>query len=106
MNYEKWQDIMGNIKDNFEIEEQGKKEVDEIRKKEFVVFQSPLGKVKLELLIQPVILDKKTTYSQRVGADVKVDYIYSDKEKSYKMTAFKWNEASEDWQEIDGSAFE
>ncbi|SRR6056297_1124950 len=107
MTQEKWQTIVGNIKDKFEVEEnktehfedQGGMDV------EFIVFKSPLGKVKLEFISKPVVLDKKTNYSRRIGSDVAVEYVYSEEEKTCSLNAYKWDETSEDWLKIDPSSF-
>lgn len=105
MTPERWKEIYGHVKDNFEVEDEGNLELEDNKEKEFIIFTTPMGKIKLEFLIQPLVLDKKTTYSQRVGSEVKVDYVLSDTEKTYKMKTFKWDMAIDDWQEIDSSMF-
>lgn len=72
---------------------------------DFIIFKGPLGMMKLEFITKPAILDKKTTYSRRIGSETKVDYIYSDTEKSSKFIAYKWNEDQEAWVEIDSKSF-
>jgi len=102
--YEKWFDILSIIKDKFDVEEENKRELSEEEGRgvvEWIVFRGPLGKIKLERLTKPVILDKKTTYSRRVGSETKVEYIYSDTEVSQKLKAYKWDEASQEWIEIE-----
>ncbi len=108
MNLDRCKDIIGNIKDKFEVldyqkehhEEQGGLDL------EYIIFNSPLGRVKLEFISKPVVLDKKTNYSRRIGSDVKVEYVYSEEEKTTKMEAYKWDESSDDWMKIDGGMFE
>jgi hypothetical protein len=107
MTMEKWQKIVGQIMDNFEViehekwheEEEGGADIERI------VFNGPLGKMKLEFIMRPAILDKKTTYSRRIGSETKVDYVYSPTEKTYKMIAFKWDDSQDDWVEMDGKMF-
>lgn len=108
MTNERWQNIIGNIKDNFEVEEHGKKHEDEMGGTdiEFIIFKGPLGKMKLEFVSKPVVLDKKTTYSRRIGAGTQVDYVYSEDERSYKLRAYKWDEAREDWAEMEAGMFD
>jgi len=105
MTKEKWQNIIGNIKDNFKVEEDGKEHLEQEGGVdiEFIIFNSPLGRVRLELVCKPVILDKKTTYSKRIGAETKIDYVYSEDEKSSKMIAYKWSDDKDEWEEFDGS---
>lgn len=106
MNLEKWEQIRLMAKDKFEIlnevEEEG---VDGIGKVHIIEFEGPIGRIKLEFVTKPRILDKKTTYSNRIGSDVKVDYVYSEDEETYQLNAFKWNDAEEVWQDIDAAAF-
>ena len=107
MQPEKWTIIKGNIKDNFKIEDEGSEHIDDEGgiDIEYIVFQSPLGKIRLEYITKPIVLDRKTTYSKRIGSETKIDYIYSDAEKSYKLDAYKWNDKAETWEEIDSSSF-
>ena len=108
MSPDKWNNIIGQIQDNFEVEEHDHRHEDEMGGVdiEFIVFQGPLGRIKLEFVSKPVVLDKKTIYSNRIGSGTKVDYIYSDTEKSHKMIAYKWDEGGDRWVEMDGRSFE
>ena len=107
MSPEKWEKIKGQIEDNFKAEEHGERHEDDMGgiDIEFIIFKGPLGRIKLEYISKPVVLDKKTTYSNRIGSNTKVDYVYSDTEKSYKMKAYKWDEEQDDWVEMDARAF-
>lgn len=108
MNQERWTKITNNIKDNFEMEDEGEQHLDDEGGVDikFVVFNGPLGKIRLEYIVKPVILDKKTTYSRRIGSETKVDYVYSEEDKSHKMIAYKWSDENDDWMEMDAGAFE
>lgn len=108
MTPEKWETIVGNIKDNFDVIDQGEEHIDDEGGVDlkFIEFDGPLGHMRLEMALKPVVLDKKTTYSKRIGSETKVDYVYSDTERSCKLSVYKWNEAQEDWMEIDGKMFE
>ncbi|MCK5211447.1 hypothetical protein KAJ89_01975 [Candidatus Parcubacteria bacterium] len=108
MNQDKWAKIIGNIKDNFKLEDEGEQHIDDEGGVDikYIVFNGPLGKIRLEYIIKPVILDKKTTYSRRIGSETKVDYVYSEEDKSHQMIAYKWDEEQDDWAEMDASAFE
>jgi len=108
MTYERWQEIFGRIKDNFSIEDQGREHLDDEGgvDVDYVVFKSSLGRIKLELISKPVIVDKKINYSKRIGSHSQVDYVYSETEKTYKMNAYKWDDEMEDWIEIAAKNFE
>lgn len=108
MTKEKWEKIKGNILDNFEVLDKGEEHLDDEGGTdiEFVVFSGPMGKIRLEFIVKPVILDKKTTYSRRIGSETKVDYVYSETEKSEHLIAYKWSEESDNWEEIDSKMFD
>ncbi|MBD3247966.1 hypothetical protein GF382_01590 [Candidatus Falkowbacteria bacterium] len=107
MTSEKWKQILGNILDNFEVEEHEEEHIDEMGgiDLEYVIFKSPLGRVKLEYEEKPVVLDKKTTYSHRAGSETSVEYVYSETEKSQRMKAYKWDEAGDEWEEMNAGGF-
>lgn len=104
---EKWQSLIGNIKDNFKIEEEGKfRDEDEGGADiEFIVFAGPLGRMRLEFVSKPVIMDKKTTYSKRIGSETQVDYVYSETEKTHVLIVYKWEDDKNDWIEIEADSF-
>lgn len=108
MTKDRWQTILGQLKDNFEVEETGEEHVDDEGGVtiEFVIFKGPLGRMRLEFVSKPAVLDKKTTYSKRIGSETKVDYIYSKDERAETMTAYKWDDGIEEWVEMEASMFE
>ncbi len=114
MHREKWLDIIGLIKDKFEIidERKEKEEIGEdvngktvMGRREIIEFNGPLGKMKLELTTRPIVVEKKTNYSRRIGSETDVKYIFSDSEETSKFIAYKWNKNSDDWMEISGDMF-
>lgn len=100
MNNNKWEELINMVENKFGILEHGtEKTEDGMGDIAFIVFNGPQGRVKLELMTRPVIIDKKTTYSKRAGtAASSVEYIYSDTEKTQKLHAFLWS--AEGWREI------
>lgn len=107
MTPEKWKNILGNIKDNFAVEEKGSEHLDEEGgiDIEYVVFTGPTGKVRLEFISKPVVLDKKTIYSRRIGSETKIEYVYSETERAYKLMAYKWDEKEGEWVEMKEEMF-
>ena len=103
MQLEKWQNTVGMIKDQFEVEEDGKEEIEDVPNGtvEFIIFQGPMGRIKLEYIVKPVLLDKKTIGSRRIGSETTVDYIYSEDEFTNTFKAFKQDEDSEEWEEME-----
>lgn len=107
MTIEKWENLTGMIRENFGIDEQRKEKLDlgeDAKGKkvegeiEIIEFKGPLGMMKLELIIKPLILEKKTLYSHRIGGQVRVNYLYSETEKTYQLKAYQKKE--NEWIEI------
>ena len=107
MTKEKWANVLSNILDNFEVLEHEKESFEEEGgvEVEYVVFLSPLGKVRLDLVEKAMVLGKKTNYSNRAGAETGVEYIYSPTEKTIHLEAYQWSENDDDWIEIDSTKF-
>jgi len=105
---EKWQQIVGNIKDNFKVEADGKEHFEDEGgfDVEYIVFNGPLGRMKLEFTTRPIIIDRKTKYSNRLGAETIIEYVYSPDEKNHKLKAYKWDEAVDDWVEMEAKKFD
>lgn len=105
MNDERWKNLRGMILDKFTVEIEEKEEIEDIPNGyiEYLVFDGPLGRLKVERKVTPVVIDKKTIYSARAGVAKNVEYIYSDNEFSNKLRVYKW--VNEDWEEIDANAF-
>jgi hypothetical protein len=104
MTDDRWQEM---VKKNFGILENQVLDLPETEgkgTKEELIFNGPMGKIKLEYIIKPLVIDKKTTYSKRIGSETKVQYITSDTEKVRRMEAFKWNESRDNWEKIIGEA--
>ncbi len=102
MNIEKWQEIKGQIKDDFGIEEESKEPLQEGPGEiEIVIFKGPLGRVKLEYTLKPMVEEKKVHSSKRIGSEVTEEFVYSDTEKVGKLKAYKWHEEGENWVEIE-----
>jgi hypothetical protein len=102
MTREKWEAIKGKVMDAMEVADKGSEHYDEEGGVDidFIEFNSPLGKTRLEFLERAVVLDKKTVYSHRGGSDTGVEYVYSPTEKSARLVVYKWDDDADDWLEI------
>lgn len=103
MNDDKWKDVLAKISENFEIENQETRELSEeegLGEIEIVEFDGPLGKMRLERTTQPLVLDRKSIGSKRIGSDKVIQYTYSDTEKVHRFKAYKWDDAQNDWEEM------
>lgn len=103
MTIERWQDILSNILDNLDVIEHKKEHIEEEGGVdiEYVIFNGPMGKMRLEFIIKPLVLDKKVNYSNRIGSEAKVDFIYSKDEKTNIFMAYKWDEGENDWKQVE-----
>ena len=100
MNAEKWGEIIDLVKEKFGVIEQGKEDLDP-GEAEFLIFEGPLGKIKVVREVRPLVIDKKVHSSRRIGSSVNEEFIYSDTEKTEKLKAYRWEENSEEWVEME-----
>jgi hypothetical protein len=99
MTIDKWLETKALIEAKFEIEEEGDYYSEEYggTKTEYLVFESRLGKIKLEFVSKPQVIDKIVNYSNRIGSDVSIDYQYSPTEKKYQMLVYRWSDDNDSW---------
>lgn len=113
MDLDRWQQIKENIKSKFTVLEEGTEDLlvhtgeGDVKGGtiEFLVTQTPLGKIKLAFESRPVVLDKKEIYSHQQGKAARTEYVFSDTEFSHKIKAYKWDDYNDEWKEIDAAAF-
>ncbi|MFA6106594.1 MAG: hypothetical protein WC745_02860 [Patescibacteria group bacterium] len=105
---ERWKDILGNVKDKFKVEDEGSFHDEEEGgvDVEFIIFAGPLGRMRLEYSVKPAVIDKKVSFSNRIGSRSEVKYVYSDTEKVQKMKAYKWDDNDENWVEMEAKKFD
>ncbi|OIP23202.1 hypothetical protein COX95_00410 [bacterium CG_4_10_14_0_2_um_filter_33_32] len=110
MNDEKWGDVVDLIEQKFGIIERNKEEViigddfeeDKARESiDSIIFNGPLGKMKVQRITRPIVLDKKVHYTKTMGQGAKVEYTYSDDEFTHRVVAYKWGEVESSWIEIE-----
>jgi len=113
MQDEKWENLIFMIEEKFGIVDRKEENIEVARtstnqlifgKKESVEFNSPQGKMKVERICRPKVLDKKVLSAKRIGGKVAVDYIYSEEEKTYQVKLYRFDEKENNWQEIDFTA--
>lgn len=106
MSPDKWKQLKGQIQDQFKNVSITEEKLEDFERgeMEIVLFDGPLGQMRLEYITKPVVLDRQTHGSRRIGSHTEVEYIYSDTESSHSIKAYKWDEGQEDWLEIDTKA--
>ena len=101
MTNEKWQELVGRIQDQFQVISHDKEPRPEGEGTvESIVFQNPLGRLKLERTVYHKIIGERGMGSKRIGGDVQIQKIRSADEVIDFLEGFKWNEATEAWDEI------
>ena len=111
MDVDRWEQIRENIRSKFKVLEEGTEDLTvatgegEVKngKAEFLIAETPLGKIKLAFESHPVVLDKKFIFSHRAGQAARTEYEFSNTEFSHKIKAYKWDDDNDEWKEIDAS---
>lgn len=100
MTDEKWQDLIGRIKDTFTVEETFSDQLEnEPGLREGILFASPRGRMKLERVTRPVVLDTKALTAKRIGASSTIQKEYSETENTQTVALSLWDGNA--WQQLD-----
>lgn len=94
MTQEKWQQLIGRIKDDFQVLKHEQKDGEEE-----IIWQSPMGEMRLVRIVRPRVVGEKTKYSNRIGSSVGIEKVYSDTETVDIVKL--WRNQNGDWIEID-----
>lgn len=102
MQDEKWLDTKDMIKRKFTVLAEGREDIEDIPNAfvEFIEFSGPTGRMRLERTTKPAVIDKKTMYSKTGGRASQIQYTYSPDEIVHRLEAFRWNDATSDWEEM------
>ena len=102
----KWERLYDMISEKYHIERETKKEIPlekggikELQR--VIIFSTPKGKMKLEILIKPRVEDTKYFYHRRTDRGARQTTTYSPTEKTEIIKLFLFNQNSEEWEEID-----
>ncbi|MBN2585107.1 hypothetical protein JXA59_00440 [Patescibacteria group bacterium] len=102
MRDDKWGEVLDRILTNFKVlsREKTQEDVSEI---ETIIFEAPIGRVKLVRTVRPAILDKKVTGAHRRGkSSAQYEYVYSPDEKVSHLTVYR--EVDGEWEPIDADS--
>lgn len=107
MRPERWQEILDQVRQNFTVEDEGEETSDEQGGTvlQYIEFNGPLGRLRLEFTTHPALLDTKTTYHKRIGSETEVKYIYSPTDKVHSLGVYRWDENESDWIPFETKAF-
>lgn len=105
MTEEKWQELVGRIQDDFTLEKQEQREDPETRTTTFlVIFQGPVGRIKLERTVRPKVLDERALGGSKFGAGTRITRKYSTTDFVDALHAYRWDEEKAAWLPFDASA--
>jgi hypothetical protein len=106
MNQEKWDSLIVYAKEEFDVEEHVTEEImDGMGSLERIIFNGPLGKIKLEREKKPLVTGRKVLASKRIGSDVTEELEFSDTETVDTIFAYKWNKVLDEWEEMNPENF-
>jgi len=99
----RWGEILDKIQTTFNVIDHTNTK-DGIEEIESIIFDGPVGRVKLIRITRPAIIDKKTIGAHRRGkSKAQYEYVYSDTEKTSRISALK--EVDGQWQDIEADDF-
>lgn len=103
MTIDRWQEVKAEIKSKFTIEAAYEEDLDP-GAAEVLEFSGNMGKVKVKFITRPKVLDKKTSYSNRPGGAIRVDYVFSEDESVSYLEAYIWQGERATWQKIESES--
>lgn len=104
MTPERWQELKGRVKDSFPKVEESSVPLDTVPGQlERLVFSTPAGTMKLECTLKPRTLGERGMVSKRIGANVRIEKIYSETEQVAIFKAYR-QAPNGDWTEISPDA--
>ena len=103
MTDDKWKDTLDRIAEKFEVLERGEAPLPEYPngRCEFIVFSSPVGKVRLERISKPRTVGQRSVTSRRIGGTARVESVYDLHDFVHFIRAQRWDAASGGWQEME-----
>lgn len=104
MTEEKWQELVGRVKDDFGVEEERHGEDPETHTKTFtIIFTAPAGRMKLERLLQPRVTGERAIGGSKYGAGTSIQRTYSTEEFIDSLHAYRWDPSAGEWIPVNAS---
>jgi len=101
MNDEKWEELLYKISLKSELDRKVETEDEGRTTVETVVFDVGTGKMKLQRVSKPLVIDKKMHYSKRIGGGATAEYVYSETERVHRVNLYRWDEDESAWIEVE-----
>lgn len=108
MNPNKWENLIFLAEEKFGIDKKYEEKFEVtttstgekiMGKREIVEFEAPFGRIMLEKISKPKVIDKKILHTKRIGGRTAFDFVYSDSEKVVVLNLYKKSEDGE-WEEM------
>src|SRR5688572_11839319 len=98
MNDSKWADVLDNVQSNFTVEDEGREELPDVPNGsvEFVVFTSPMGRIRLQRETRPRVEETKAFGGSKYGAGQMIEKIYSATDMVHHFSA--WKDVDGEWE--------
>jgi hypothetical protein len=104
MTRERWEDLVGMIKDKFETIGDGREpREDGPGQVEWIEFRGPLGHLRCEYSTHPKIIGKRAIGGHKVGSGAKMKYDYDPEAETATLKIYK--RVGDDWEEIKPDVF-
>ena len=98
----KWEELVDKIQKLFGFIDHTTEEYPERHMTvETVVFNGASGRMKLERTVKPLVLEKKASYSKRIGGEVTFEYVLSEDEFVDTVKLYRWDRISREWRPVD-----
>ena len=101
MNDSKWAEVLDHVAEKFAVDDHGKYELEDVPggMVEYIEFDSPMGKIRLERSTTPRVEKTKAAGGSKYGAGSYVEKVYSDTETVHTFSAFR--EVNGEWEKFD-----
>jgi hypothetical protein len=100
VNDERWYDLIERIRTKFTVTlEEEHPPAHGPGKVQVVEFEGAGGRMRIERVTRPVVLERRMHYSKRLGGQSSEEFVYAENEFSHRVTLYRWVEGS--WQEED-----
>ncbi|MBU1203325.1 hypothetical protein KKH39_04775 [Patescibacteria group bacterium] len=103
MTKDRWKELKIQIRQTFGFENEYQEDLAP-GTVEVIEFSGPSGKMMVKFVTRPKVLDKKTSYSNRPGSAITVDYVYSEDEFVSHLEIYQWQESSESWDKLNNES--
>lgn len=103
MNDDKWAELVDRVGSQFGILEEGDESIKDVPngRREFVIFEGPMGKMMIERMTRPKVMGEKSFGGSKYGAGAGIEKIYSTDETTKTIKVYKDDDG--DWIAVDAT---